>query len=82
MENRFLKINDVRALNGISQSLTYRYVSEGKFPPPIKIGNNSVWDETAVRKWMDDRRAGVPLPDSETKRYDQTGEIVPMTEAA
>ena len=38
----------------ISRSTIWRWVREGKFPPPIQLGPNvSAWRETDIQHWLD-----------------------------
>lgn len=48
----------VSTFTGRSRSSILRDVPEGRFPRPIKLGENSVgWLRTEVEKWLADRIA-------------------------
>jgi len=41
----------------VSPATIWRWIKEGKFPAPFKLGENcSVWDANAVDQWLDARR--------------------------
>ncbi|WP_246139627.1 helix-turn-helix transcriptional regulator [Parahaliea aestuarii] len=42
---------------GLKQSRLYELVSEGAFPPPVKLGRASAWVSTEVQQWIADRIA-------------------------
>ena len=52
--NRFLSIKEVQIISGKSRSTLYRWINQGIFPKPCKIGPNSVaWPEEVVEKWRE-----------------------------
>jgi len=52
--NRILRCKDVMSLTGLSRSTIYAMMSEGTFPPSIKLSKRAVgWRETAIREWLD-----------------------------
>ena len=54
--NRFLRLNEVRALTALSRSSIYAYMNAGTFPTCINIGARSIaWLEADVQAWMDGR---------------------------
>lgn len=51
-----LRERDVRATYGLSTSTIYEMISEGTFPPPIKIGPRVVaWPSNHLAAWLADR---------------------------
>lgn len=41
----------------VSPATIWRWVSQGRFPAPFKLGKNTtVWDADAVDKWLDAQR--------------------------
>lgn len=57
-ETRFLRLPSVLSRVGTKRSTLYRWVGEKKFPPPLRIGDNtSVWVESEVDRWIADRIA-------------------------
>jgi prophage regulatory protein len=50
---KLLKAKDVSNLTSISRSHLHRLARDGKFPKPIKIGENrSAWLESDVQDWI------------------------------
>jgi predicted DNA-binding transcriptional regulator AlpA len=63
MENeRFLTLDQVAELVGLTTRNIKVHVREGRFPQPIPITlRTNVWRETEVREWMADRIADAPV---------------------
>ena len=50
---KLLKAQQVAELTSISRSHLHRLARDGKFPKPIKIGENrSAWLESDVQEWI------------------------------
>lgn len=60
--DRMLRNPEVLELTGVSNATLYRWIKEGHFPAPVKLGPNSVgWRESALQEWLDSREpAGGP----------------------
>lgn len=41
---------------GVSAPTLWRWVKEGKFPPPRKLGRITVWPVDEVRGWMAEQK--------------------------
>jgi len=60
--SKMMKAKDVAEWLGVSESAIYKWVSEGEFPKPYKLGNGdakrsaSRWDRDDILLWLDDRR--------------------------
>lgn len=53
--DRFLRLDEVLHITGLSCATVYRRMKEGTFPRQIRIGPNSVaWRQSAIVKWMFD----------------------------
>ena len=51
-----LRLPRVEAATGYKRSTIYKLVKEGRFPPPISLGDRaSAWVETEVDDWIADR---------------------------
>lgn len=50
--DRFIKIEEVVNIVGLSQSRVYAMVKCGDFPKPVKLGKASRWSLATVREWM------------------------------
>ena len=59
MPNKLLRLPQVSERVGLKKSTIYKLVSEGSFPPPIKIENTraSLWPEVHIDAWVN-RQAG------------------------
>lgn len=55
---KLLKASYVIEICGISTATLYRWMAEGVFPKPIRVGANSVrWTEKSVTDWMNSKQA-------------------------
>lgn len=53
--DRFMRLDEVLHITGLSCATVYRRMKEGTFPRQIRIGPNSVaWRQSAIVKWMSD----------------------------
>jgi prophage regulatory protein len=54
--HRLLRLNEVIGMIGLCRSSIYRYVSEERFPAPIRVGERSVrWKLADVLAWRSGR---------------------------
>ncbi|SDQ31935.1 transcriptional regulator, AlpA family [Pseudoxanthomonas sp. CF385] len=49
---RLLRMKGVKDKIGFSQAMIYRWMANGTFPKPQKIGFGSVWLESDIDAWM------------------------------
>jgi prophage regulatory protein len=55
---KFLKLQAVMTLTGLSRSSIYLAINQKTFPPQIPLGSRSVvWDEREILTWMESRIA-------------------------
>ena len=48
------RFKDLHQLLNVSRSTIWRWVREGKFPPPVQLGPNvKAWRETDLQNWLD-----------------------------
>lgn len=60
--DRLIRAHEVDRLTGVKKSTRYQLIREGKFPAPIRLSARcSVWSETAVLQWVQDRIHGGPV---------------------
>lgn len=58
MANTLLRRPEVEARTGLARSTIYKWIQEGNFPQPVKLGSRIVaWRESDVNAWMEDREA-------------------------
>lgn len=53
-----LRLPEVKARTGLSQSTIYRHVAAGKFPKPFRVGDLAVaWSSQEINDWLAARAA-------------------------
>lgn len=53
-----LRRKQVEARTGMATSTLYRWMAEGSFPKPVRIGPNAVgWPESEIDAWIEARIA-------------------------
>ena len=56
MVSPILRRPDVEAVTGLSRSTIYKWMDEGSFPKPVKLGPRAVgWREEQIEAWIADR---------------------------
>ena len=56
MSLSILRLPDVKARTGLSRSLIYLFIKEGRFPKQVSLGDRAVgWVETEIDGWVEDR---------------------------
>ena len=64
---RMLRVADVIDRTGLSRTTIWRKVRASAFPPPLRLGENSVgWPEAVINEWLDSRPYVAWAPSSET----------------
>jgi prophage regulatory protein len=59
---RILSQADVTQYAGLSRSMMWKLVSEGTFPPPIRLTERRIgWERTEVDAWLDARAGERPI---------------------
>ena len=60
MVSPILRRPDVEAVTGLSRSTIYKWMDEGSFPKPVKLGPRAVgWREEQIEAWIADRTGEV-----------------------
>ena len=55
-QRKILRLRDVETQIGFKRGFIYKYIKEGTFPKPIRIGSRSVgWDSIEIDRWVADR---------------------------
>lgn len=50
---RFLRLREVLHRTGLGRSTVYRWMDEGRFPKPVRLGARSVaWIEREIDDWL------------------------------
>ncbi|MDQ7049373.1 MAG: AlpA family transcriptional regulator [Enterobacterales bacterium] len=54
--NKILRLPQVSQKTGLSKSSIYAFVTVGKFPRPISLGQRAIgWQESKVDEWIEQR---------------------------
>lgn len=54
----FVRGKQLKAKDGLAESTRYKMISEGKYPPPVKLGPRlAAWIEDEVDAWIAERIA-------------------------
>ncbi|MBJ8415311.1 helix-turn-helix transcriptional regulator [Citrobacter cronae] len=54
-EDKFVSMQFITELTGLSDKWFYKLAQEGKFPKPVKFGRSSRWIEREVKEWLEAR---------------------------
>lgn len=58
MASKILRLAGVLDATGVKKSTIYKWIREGHFPRPVRLGENSVgWREVEVQAWIDARES-------------------------
>lgn len=69
VSHQVLRIPQVTGIVGVSTSTIWRWVSEGIFPEPVRIGPNSVgWEASTVNDWVELRAQARYTPRAPVKQ--------------
>ena len=50
---RLIRMKEILQITGLGRSTVYLYISQQRFPNPVKIGYRSVaWREDDVQEWI------------------------------
>ena len=52
---KLIPIGNVKKITGFGSSWIYKKIQDNEFPPPVKIGRSSRWDEESINQWVSDR---------------------------
>lgn len=52
---RFMSIAEVTSVAGISRSQIYSLIAAGEFPKQVKVGTSSLWLESEIQQWQEQR---------------------------
>jgi prophage regulatory protein len=59
--DRLLRLREVEAKTGIGSTTIYRFMPEGKFPYPVRLGEGSVrWRESDIDRWIAELPSAAP----------------------
>jgi prophage regulatory protein len=53
---KLIRLKQVMECTGLARSTVYKFIAEGDFPKPVKLGVRvAAWVEAEVLAWIDDR---------------------------
>lgn len=52
-EDRFVSMQFITEMTGLSDKWFYKMAQQGKFPKPVKFGRSSRWIEREVKEWFE-----------------------------
>ena len=56
MSDRLLRRREVERVTGLARSTIYRYMREGDFPRPVRVGPAAVrWRQSDLVRWLESR---------------------------
>ena len=56
INQRMLRLPEVRDITGVSRSSIYKWMDEGKFPLPKKLGERAIaWNSLEITAWVASR---------------------------
>jgi prophage regulatory protein len=59
--SRFLRIEEVSRITGLTKGGLYKLIRQGRFPAPIKITTRSSgWADDHIVNWVDTKKEGRP----------------------
>jgi len=59
LQQKLLRLPEVKVTTGLSKSTIYSRISEGTFPKQISLGPRLVvWVEADIQKWISEQVAG------------------------
>lgn len=69
MNQRLIRLPQVKAMVGLGRSSIYDRIKKGEFPQQVKLGRSSGWVEAEVQLWVSEQiRASRPIDVSESIR--------------
>lgn len=53
---KLMKLKAVMECTGLARSTVYKFIAEGRFPKPVKLGVRMVaWVESEIQQWIQDK---------------------------
>lgn len=64
-----IRMKTVMVLTGLARSTIYKLIHQGRFPPPLKIGERIVaWRAADILDWVEDRTIALSPSSSEVAK--------------
>ena len=55
-EIKLLRLKEVSELTTLKNSTIFKFIRNGKFILPIKLGSRNAWKESEVIEWINDQK--------------------------
>jgi len=53
---KLIKLKTVMDCTGLARSTVYKFIAEGRFPKPVKLGARMVaWVESEIQEWIQEK---------------------------
>ena len=53
---KLIKLKQVMDCTGLARSTVYKFMADGQFPKPVKLGSKMVaWVESEIQEWIKQR---------------------------
>lgn len=56
IDSSLLDMENLLVVVKISKSMVYKLISQNKFPPPIKLGDRSLWKRSDIDHWIENQQ--------------------------
>lgn len=57
-QETLIPITEVCSRTHFSRTTVYRYINQGRFPKPVRIGQMSRWVEREIDEWIENLMSG------------------------
>ncbi|UPK81453.1 AlpA family transcriptional regulator [Proteus vulgaris] len=57
LDDQFVDMIFITRLTGLSDKWFYKFIQDGEFPKPIKLGRSSRWLKSEIENWLQERIA-------------------------
>jgi prophage regulatory protein len=55
---KLIKLKQVMDCTGLARSTVYKFMADGQFPKPVKLGSKMVaWVESEIQEWVNEKIA-------------------------
>lgn len=57
-QERLYRLPAVEEISGLRRATIYSWISDGRFPPQLKIGASALWRKSDIDSWLASQVAG------------------------
>lgn len=55
--DKLFKVSELSETLNIAEATVWRWIADGKFPKPTKLGRASRWRQSVIEQWLEDQEA-------------------------